>query len=149
MQHSTTQHTILQQVVTAMFVRPARIYIWRFLVKRYKARKGRAWQEKGQGSSKGGAVETGCSGLHYIIGSFIIQYFPHPLYPPPTAPPFDEYPKGSAWLEVKTKRAVPPLGPCEISLQGVWGRTPRSMSQDSSKGGAVETGCSDLCDVIH
>ena len=25
-----------------------------------------------QDSSKGGAVETGCSGLHYIIGCFII-----------------------------------------------------------------------------
>ena len=26
----------------------------------------------GQDSSKGGAVETGCSGLHHIIGCFII-----------------------------------------------------------------------------
>ena len=46
-----------------------------------------------QDSSKGGAVETGCSGLHYIIGCCIIYYYPHPLHPPPTAPPFDEYPR--------------------------------------------------------
>ena len=45
-----------------------------------------------QDSSKGGAVETGCSGLHSVIGRFIIQCYPHPLHPPPTAPPFDEYP---------------------------------------------------------
>ena len=45
-----------------------------------------------QDSSKGGAVETGCSGLHYIIGCFIIYFYPHPLHTPPTAPPFDEYP---------------------------------------------------------
>ena len=31
---------------------------------------------------RGGAVETGCSGLHYIIGCFIIEYYPHPLHPP-------------------------------------------------------------------
>ena len=43
-------------------------------------------------SSKGGAVETGCSGLHHIICCFIIEYYPHPLHHPPTAPPFDEYP---------------------------------------------------------
>ena len=30
----------------------------------------------GQDSSKGGgAVETGCSGLHYIIGCFTIYYY--------------------------------------------------------------------------
>ena len=29
-----------------------------------------AWVD--QNSSKGDAVETGCSGLHYVIGSFII-----------------------------------------------------------------------------
>ena len=45
-----------------------------------------------QDSSKGGAVETGCSGVHYIIGCFTIQYYHLPLHPPPTAPPFDEYP---------------------------------------------------------
>ena len=43
-------------------------------------------------SSKGGAVETGCGGLHYIIGCFTTKRYPHPLHPPPTAPPFDEYP---------------------------------------------------------
>ena len=52
-------------------------------------------QEDNQDSSKGGAVETGCSGLHYIIGCFIIQYYSHPLHSPPTAPPFDEYPDKS------------------------------------------------------
>ena len=41
---------------------------------------------------RGGAVETGCSGSHYITGCFVIYYYPHPLHPPPTAPPFDEYP---------------------------------------------------------
>ena len=45
-----------------------------------------------QDSSKGGAVETGCSGLHYIIGCVTIQYYPHPLNPLSTAPPFEEYP---------------------------------------------------------
>ena len=35
--------------------------------------------------------ETGCRGLHYIIGCFIAQCYAHPLHPPPTAPPFDEY----------------------------------------------------------
>ena len=29
---------------------------------------------RAQDASKGGAVETGCSGLHYIIGCFIIWY---------------------------------------------------------------------------
>ena len=45
-----------------------------------------------QDSSKGGAFETGCSGLQYFIGCFIICCYPHPLHPTPTAPPFDEYP---------------------------------------------------------
>ena len=55
----------------------------------------RSAHAKNQDSSKGGTVETGCSGLHYIIviGCFIVQYCLHPLHPPPTAPPFDEYPK--------------------------------------------------------
>ena len=43
-------------------------------------------------SAKGGAVETGCSGLHYIVGCFVIWYCPHPLHPLPTAPPCNEYP---------------------------------------------------------
>ena len=45
-----------------------------------------------QDSSKGGAVETGCSGLHYIIGRFDVHYYPQPLHPVPTAPPAAEYP---------------------------------------------------------
>ena len=45
-----------------------------------------------QDSSKGGAVETGCSGLHSITGCCTIWYYPHPLHPPPTVPPFDEHP---------------------------------------------------------
>ena len=45
-----------------------------------------------QDSSKGGAVETGCSGLHSIIGCFFMYYYLHPLHPPPTAPPCNEYP---------------------------------------------------------
>ena len=45
-----------------------------------------------QDSSKWGALETGCSGLHYIIGCFIIQYYPNPLHLPPAAPPSAEYP---------------------------------------------------------
>ena len=36
-----------------------------------------------QDSSKAGAVETGCSGLHYIIGCFIIVT----ILPQSTAPP--------------------------------------------------------------
>ena len=43
-------------------------------------------------SVKEDAVETGCCALHYIIGCVAIQYYPHPLHPPPTAPPCDEYP---------------------------------------------------------
>ena len=39
---------------------------------------------------KGGAVETGCSDLYDIICQFTIQYYPHPLHPPPTTPPFAE-----------------------------------------------------------
>ena len=37
-------------------------------------------------------METGYSGLHHIICCFIMLYYPHPLNPPPTAHPFDEYP---------------------------------------------------------
>ena len=37
-------------------------------------------------------METGCSGLHYITYRFIKYYYPHPLHPPPTAPPCNEYP---------------------------------------------------------
>ena len=40
-----------------------------------------------QDSAKGGAVETGCSGLHCIIGCSTIKCYPHPLHPPPIAPP--------------------------------------------------------------
>ena len=46
-------------------------------------------------SAKGGTVETGCSGLQAMIGCFTISYYPNPLHPPPTAPPFDEYPARS------------------------------------------------------
>ena len=46
-----------------------------------------------QDSSKEGAVETGCSDLYDVIYDFIIEYYPNPLHPPPTAPPFDEYPE--------------------------------------------------------
>ena len=35
-----------------------------------------------QDSLKGGAVEAGCSGLHYIIDCFTIYNYPHPLHPP-------------------------------------------------------------------
>ena len=53
-----------------------------------------------QDSSKGGAVETGCSGLHYIIGCFV-RYNTTPIHrtPPPTACPFDEHPglESRAW----------------------------------------------------
>ena len=44
-------------------------------------------------SSKRGAVETGCSGLHYGTGCLIISYYSHPLHPPPTAPARNEYPE--------------------------------------------------------
>ena len=47
-----------------------------------------------QDSSKGGAVETGCSDLYGVIYYFTIQYYPNPLHPPPTAPPCNEYPRG-------------------------------------------------------
>ena len=42
-------------------------------------------------SATGGAVETGCSALHDVMGCSTTYDFPHPLCPPPTAPPFDEY----------------------------------------------------------
>ena len=58
----------------------------------YVARRARDLSLGGQDSSKGNAVETGCSGLPYIIDGFTIWYHPHPLHPPPTAPPCDEYP---------------------------------------------------------
>ena len=41
-------------------------------------------------------METGCSSLHYIIGCFIIQCYPFPLPPPPTAPHRNEYPQTRA-----------------------------------------------------
>ena len=37
-------------------------------------------------------MEIGCRGSHYIPGCFIIQYYPDPLHPPPTAPPCKEHP---------------------------------------------------------
>ena len=42
------------------------IYVAWLLLQRHRREEG-----AGQDSSKGGAVETGCSGLHYIIGCFI------------------------------------------------------------------------------
>ena len=45
-----------------------------------------------QDSSQGGALETGCSELYDVLYCFIMQYYPHPLNPPPTAPPCNEYP---------------------------------------------------------
>ena len=45
-----------------------------------------------QDSSKGGAVETGCSDLYALMHYFVIWYSPNPLHPPPTAPPCNEYP---------------------------------------------------------
>ena len=41
---------------------------------------------RGSQDSKGGAVETGCSGLHYIKAVLLCNT-PHPLHPPATAPP--------------------------------------------------------------
>ena len=43
-------------------------------------------------SAKVGAVETGCRDLYDVIYYLIIQNYPHPLHPPPTAPPCNEYP---------------------------------------------------------
>ena len=48
--------------------------------------------ESTQDSSKGGAVETGCSYLYGVMYYFTISYYPNPLHPPLTAPPFDEHP---------------------------------------------------------
>ena len=48
-------------------------------------------------SAKGGAAETGCSGLHSIIGCFTIQHYPHPLHPPPTATPLCRVSRGTIW----------------------------------------------------
>ena len=50
---------------------------------------------------RGGAVETGCSCLHHIIGCVTIEYYPHPLRPPPTAPPCNEYPGWDGLLRVR------------------------------------------------
>ena len=41
-------------------------------------------------SSKGCAVETGCSDLYDVVHYFSIEYYPNPLHPPPTAPPSAE-----------------------------------------------------------
>ena len=59
-----------------------------------------------QDLSNRGAVETGCSGLPYIIGSFIIYYYPHALHPPPTAPPCNEYPNPNAKMKLRWKVPV-------------------------------------------
>ena len=34
-----------------------------------------------QDSSKGGAVEAGCSDLYDVMYYFIVGYYPHPLHP--------------------------------------------------------------------
>jgi len=46
-----------------------------------------------QDSAKGGAVEAGCSGFCYVMYRFTRKCCPHPLYTPPTAPAFAEYPE--------------------------------------------------------
>ena len=38
--------------------------------------------------AKGGAVETGCSGLHHVIGLFYFMMLPPSTAPPPNAPPY-------------------------------------------------------------
>jgi len=43
-----------------------------------------------QDSSKGGAVETGCSDLYHATYCLLASYCRHSLHPPPTAPPSDE-----------------------------------------------------------
>ena len=48
-----------------------------------------------QDSSKGGAMETRCSGLHELSHGLFYHMIlnPHPPHPPPTAPPCNEYPR--------------------------------------------------------
>ena len=60
-------------------------------------------------SAKGGAVETGCSALHYTMYCYIVQDNPHPLHPPPTSPPFADYP-GQGARAVRQELRRRPLG---------------------------------------
>ena len=61
-----------------------------------------------QDSSKGVAVETGCSGLHYIIG-----YYYYMMPPPSTAPPSDCTP---LWWMPNQMQTRSPMSAC---LKGV------------------------------
>ena len=49
-------------------------------------------------------METGCSDLHGVIHDFTVQYHPNPLHPPPTAPPFDEYPESASAGQASSAR---------------------------------------------
>ena len=48
------------------------MYVYIYIYIYYDLLRSDALREACQDSSQGGAVETGCSGLHYIIGCFII-----------------------------------------------------------------------------
>ena len=66
-------------------------------------------------SSKGGAVETGCSDLYGVIN------YPHPLHPPPTAAPCNEYPVHARVNVLKGTPRTPPIK---------WDRTDARKSAD-------------------
>ena len=51
-----------------------------------------------------------------------------------------------AWASVVRASTLCPLFRLTVCMVGFFGL---AMIQDSSKGGAVETGCSDLYDVMH
>ena len=75
-----------------------------------------------QDSAKGGAVETGCCGLHYIIGCFTIYYYPHLLHPPPIAPPCNECPglpgRGGGSAQAPRARSPRPRRDAPVPLPG-------------------------------
>ena len=61
-------------------------------------------------SAKGGTVETGCSGLHDIIGCYYIMLSPIHCTPPPTAPLCNEYPDSHRRTECTAREAESGMG---------------------------------------
>ena len=67
------------------------IYIYIYI---YMVRRSISGCSRFQDSTKGGAVETGCSGLRYVIGCFTVYVdYTHPLHPPSDCTPWNEYPR--------------------------------------------------------
>ena len=73
-----------------------------------------------QDSSKGGAVETGCSDVYDVIYKFILYYYPNPLHPAPTAPPCNEYPIRSGNDDAATVGAAEDSGPVALRPIHTW-----------------------------